>query len=105
MNGTLFEKPVAILVGLGFPRKIGSANEAYQLLSDMRLTASHGAHRMAMQVCKAAIEGKVDPQIARSAFVAFARRTAMLLSNDHSEPNSDTTSRRVRWSERSTFRD
>jgi hypothetical protein len=105
MNSTLFEKPVTVLVGLGFPRKIGSANEAYQLLSDMRLTTSKGAHRMATQACKAAIEGEIDPKIARSAFAAFARRSAMLLSNDSSEPTPDPTSRRLRWSERSTFRD
>jgi len=77
MDSTHFTKPVTVLVGLGFPRKIRSAYEAYQLLCDMRLATSRGAHRIAMQACKAAIEGKIDAEIARSAFVAFARRTAM----------------------------
>jgi len=82
MNNTFFEEPVTVLVGLGFPRRIESALEAYQLLSDMPLTASKAAHKVAMQACKAAIDGKIDPETARSAFIAFARRSAMLLSND-----------------------
>ena len=58
MDSTHFTKPVTVLVGLGFPRKIRSAYEAYQLLCDMRLATSRGAHRIAMQACKAAIEVK-----------------------------------------------
>lgn len=81
MNNTFFEEPVTVLVGLGFPRRIESASEAYQLLSDMKLTASKAAHKVAMQACKAAIDGKIDPETARSAFITFARRSAMLLSN------------------------
>lgn len=81
MNNTLFEEPVTVLVGLGFPRRIESAMEAYQLLSDMQLTVSKAAHKVAMQACKAAIDGKIDPETARSAFIAFARRSAMLVSN------------------------
>ena len=87
MNSTLFEEPVTVLVGLGFPRKIGSAIEAYQLLSDMRLMTSKAAHKMTMQACRAAIDGKIDPQIARAAFVAFASRIGMLLANDTARLN------------------
>jgi hypothetical protein len=82
MESTLFEKPVTVLVGLGFPRKIWSATEAYQLLSDMRLTTSKPAQKVALHACKAAIDGKIDADIARSAFVFFARRCAMLLSKE-----------------------
>jgi Protein of unknown function (DUF982) len=82
MNNTFFEEPVTVLVGLGFPRQIESAIEAYQLLSDMQLTTSKAAQKVALQACKAAIDGKIDPETARSAFMAFARRSAMLLSND-----------------------
>jgi hypothetical protein len=81
MNNTFFEEPVTVLVGLGFPRRIESAIEAYQLLSDLPLTASKAARKVAMQACKAAIDGKIDPETARSAFIAFARRSGMLLSN------------------------
>lgn len=85
MLGTGFEKPVNVLVGLGFPRKVTSADEAYQLLSDMRPAAGVAAHKMALRACKAAIHGEIDPEIARSAFAAFARRHAMLLSEDTAE--------------------
>lgn len=96
MNNTFFEEPVTVLVGLGFPRRIESASEAYQLLSDMKLTASKAAHKVAMQACKAAIDGKIDPETARSAFVAFARRSAMLLSNDPAfKPETDVGSLRT----------
>lgn len=81
MNSTFFKEPVTVLVGLGFPRKIENAMEAYQLLSDMRLITSRAAHKVAMQACKAALDGQIDPELARSAFVAFARRSAMLVSN------------------------
>lgn len=90
MNNTFFEEPVTVLVGLGFPRRIESAVEAHQLLSDMPLTASKSAHKVAMQACKAAIDGKIDPETARSAFIAFARRSAMLLSKDSAfKPETD----------------
>jgi hypothetical protein len=83
MNSTLFEEPVTILVGLGFPRQVRSATEAHQLLSDMRLTAGRKAHAAALQACKAAIDGEIDPELARSIFAAFARRSALLVSDDH----------------------
>jgi hypothetical protein len=82
MRSTRFEEPVTVLVGLGFPRKIESAIEAHQLLSDMRLTTVEAAHKAAVKACKAAIDGKIDPDVARSVFVAFARRAAMLVSQD-----------------------
>ena len=87
MNSTFFDEPVTVLVGLGFPRKVRSAIEAYQLLSDMRPMTSKAAHKMTMQACKAAIDGKIDPQIARSAFVAFTSRIGMLLANETARLN------------------
>jgi hypothetical protein len=82
MTNMFFEEPVTVLVGLGFPRSIRSVVEAYQLLSDTPMSANKAASKVAMQACKAAIEGKIDAETAKSAFVAFARRSAMLLSSD-----------------------
>ena len=81
MNSTAFEKPVTVLVGLGFPKKIENAFEAFQLLSDMRLTTQKTAHRVALQACREAVKGAIEPETARSAFVAFAHRCGMLLSS------------------------
>ncbi|WP_119271694.1 DUF982 domain-containing protein [Taklimakanibacter deserti] len=82
MKSTRFEEPVTVLVGLGFPRRIESAIEAHQLLADIRLTTFETAHKAAVNACKAAVDGKIDPDVARSVFVAFARRAAMLVSED-----------------------
>src|SRR5690349_1704179 len=81
MNSTFFENPVTVLVGLGFPRTIESAEEAYQLLSEMPGTGSE--RRVALNACRAALEGKIDPATARAAFVAFSRRSAMMLEDPH----------------------
>ena len=82
MNSTAFEKPVTVLVGLGFPKKIDNAFEAFQLLSDMRLTTQKTAQRVALRVCREAVKGAIEPETARSAFVAFAHRCGMLLSSE-----------------------
>jgi Protein of unknown function (DUF982) len=88
MKRTSFEKPVTVLVGLGFPRKIENAFEAYQLLSEMRLIAHHRAQKVALRACREAMTGTIEPETARSAFVAFAQRCGMLLSPSAS-PESD----------------
>ena len=74
MERTRFNKPVSILVGLGYPAKIYSAREAYEYLLDRPTIAASKAQSVALKVCKAALKGEVDPETARSAFVAFAER-------------------------------
>ncbi|MBX3582254.1 MAG: DUF982 domain-containing protein [Rhizobiaceae bacterium] len=75
---TRFEKPVTVLVGLGFSRKIESALEAYVLLRDW---PSLGADRtVALKACRAALMGDVDPETARAALVAFADRHRILVA-------------------------
>ena len=78
MERTRFNKPVSILVGLGYPAKIYSAREAYEYLLDRPTIAASKAQSVALKVCKAALKGEVDPETARSAFVAFAERNAIL---------------------------
>jgi hypothetical protein len=39
-----FEKPVHILVGLGFPRKVGNVSEAHQLLIDWPAITRNSSH-------------------------------------------------------------
>jgi hypothetical protein len=78
---TLFEKPVCILVGLGFPRKVESVEEAYQLLADWPQFSKNAAHVVALNACAAALRGEIEAETARGAFVAFARRSNILISN------------------------
>jgi len=78
MERTQFNKPVNILVGLGYPAKIHSAKQAYEFLSDRPAIAESKAQSVALQICKAALKGEVDAETARSALVAFAERKAIL---------------------------
>ena len=77
MDNKRFAHPVSIIVGLGFPRQIETASEAFQVLNEW-----HGArsptHAMALNVCRAASAGEVDVEAARLAFEAFARTRGML---------------------------
>jgi hypothetical protein len=101
MDSTFFEKPIIVLVGLGFPRKIESAGEAYQFLSDMQLTGQKTAQKIALRACREAMMGAIEPETARSAFVAFAHRCGILLSSDDSrEVGSNGTDAALDWNDR-----
>jgi len=79
MQITRFDKPVSILIGLGYPAKIHSAKQAYEFLSETPAISAKKAHSVALRACKAALEGEIEPETARSAFIAFAKRNAILL--------------------------
>jgi hypothetical protein len=83
-----FEEPVTILVGMGFPATIENVMEAYALLQDWPATSRNGAHTVALNACRAAIAGEVDPETVRAALVAFARRNDLLVSNTISASNA-----------------
>jgi Protein of unknown function (DUF982) len=74
-----FEKPVRILVGLGFPREVRGVWDAHQLLSDWPAFTRNRSHHVALRACEAALRGDIDAETARAAFVAFARRNNLLL--------------------------
>jgi len=79
MENNVFEEPVFIVVGLGFPREVSTVAEAYAILSEWPHHRRGKAHDRAMKVLRAALDGSVDAQTARSSFVAFARKTGMLM--------------------------
>jgi hypothetical protein len=78
MDRTRFERPVSILVGLGYAAKVESASQAYQFLCELPRATANSARSVAAKVCKLAIDGTVEPETARSAFISFARRMAIL---------------------------
>ncbi len=82
MDHTRFRQPVDILVGLGFPRRIESAMEACILLQDWPYGDRNKAHAVALNACKAAIAGDVDPEMARAIFRAFADSGGILISSE-----------------------
>lgn len=75
-----FEKPIHVLVGLGFPRQLNTVVDAYQFAQDW--CGNSPEQRAAIRACKAALAGEVDPETARGVFAAFARRKDLLIEGD-----------------------
>jgi hypothetical protein len=82
MRDTLFERPVIILTGMGFPTRIEDVMDAYAVLQDWPVLSRTVAHAMALKACKAALSGEIDAETARSMFEAFARRSDVLAPDD-----------------------
>jgi len=81
MKPDMFERPVRILVGLGFPAQICSVMDAYRLLVDWRAPSMDAAHSMALNACLAALRGEVEAETVRGLFVAFAERHHLLATD------------------------
>lgn len=80
-----FEKPVRVLVGLGFPRQLNSVVDAYQFV--MNWCGNSPEQKAAIRACKAALAGDVDAETARGVFVAFARKKDILVEDGHMPPD------------------
>ncbi|EJT01553.1 DUF982 domain-containing protein [Rhizobium sp. CCGE 510] len=78
MKPDMFETPVTILTGLGIPTPIHSVMHAYRFLLEWPTPIHDAAHAVALRACKAAIDCAIDPETARSVFVAFADRHDLL---------------------------
>ena len=89
MDRARFERPVTLLVGMGFPARIENTAEAYALLQDWPAANRNHTHAVALNACKAGIEGQVDPETVRAALVAFARRNDILVA-DMSAPTDSS---------------
>ncbi|MBZ9991654.1 DUF982 domain-containing protein [Mesorhizobium sp. BH1-1-5] len=72
-----FSHPVHVFVGLGFPCEISSVAEACQVLDDWS-GARTSAHAVSSIVCRSALVGTADVEVARVAFEAFARAQGIL---------------------------
>ncbi|BCH21544.1 DUF982 domain-containing protein [Mesorhizobium sp. L-8-3] len=78
MQHARFETAVTILVGMGYPAKIGTVQEAYALLEDWPQSRRDAAHAFALKACRAALSGEIEAETARGLFVAFARKHDLL---------------------------
>ena len=65
-----FDRPVAIFVGLGFPRDVETALDAFQVLNEWPNRGRGLDHHAALEACRAALTGS-DVAMARQAFEAF----------------------------------
>ena len=86
MRYAQFEKPVTLLVGMGFPRRVESVMDAYVLLQEWPAAGRNGAHAVALNACKAGIAGEIDPETVRATLVTFARRNDILVPDMLSPP-------------------
>lgn len=82
MKPDIFNQPVSILVGLGFPAEVRSVMDAYRHLVEWPVSARDGAHSVALKACAAALRGEIEAETARSLFVAFAEKHDLLAPGD-----------------------
>lgn len=78
MKPDMFEQPLSILVGLGFPAEVRSVMEAYRHLVDWPASSRDTAHSVALKACNAALRGEIEAETARGLFAAFAEKHDLL---------------------------
>ncbi|MHA4735262.1 DUF982 domain-containing protein [Ensifer adhaerens] len=78
MKPDMFENPVRILVGLGFPTEVRSVMDAYRYLSEWPISLRDGPHSVALKACHAALCGEIEAETARGLFAAFAEKHDLL---------------------------
>jgi hypothetical protein len=74
MNALRFSEPVYLTVGIGMPVEIDSIERAYATLNEWPKWRRGPAFEVALNACKAAIDGKIDIDTAQSMLAAFASR-------------------------------
>lgn len=76
-----FDKPVTLLVGLGFPARIESVPDAYALLQDWPYTGRNASFEVALNACRAGMAGAVEPETVAAALAEFGRRYDILIND------------------------
>lgn len=79
MKPDMFEKPVRILVGLGFPTEVRSVMDAYRHLVEWPISLRDVPHSVALKACRAALSGEIEAETARGLFAAFAQKHDLLV--------------------------
>jgi hypothetical protein len=93
MKPDMFENPVRILVGLGFPTEVRSVMDAYRHLVEWPISLRDGPQSVALKACRAALRGEIEAETARGLFAAFAEKHDLLA------PETDpVTATYPRWS-------
>jgi hypothetical protein len=69
--------------------------QAYTMLQDWPAIVRNGAHRAAINACKAGLAGEIDPETVRATLVAFARRNEIMVENLLSRVGSSNDSQRI----------
>jgi hypothetical protein len=75
MKPDRFKTPVTILTGLGFPTEVCTVMHGYRLLLEWPALHTDPAHALALNACKAAIDGDIEAETARKRFCHLRRET------------------------------
>lgn len=78
MNSQSFGEPVAVVVGLGFVRKIPSVMAAYQITAEWPGGVSRAVRQRTLMVCRGVLNGIGSVESAREAFIEFAEEAGIL---------------------------
>lgn len=79
MSALKFAEPVSVLVGLGFSREIANVMSAYEVVSEWPSSHRGPSQLHAMRACRSALNGEIDAEEAREAFVEFAEHSGILV--------------------------
>ncbi len=77
MSAKQFPRPVSVLVGLGFPRRIDTPLEAYMFLSAAPGLLHDEAFEATMATCQMALAGTATVEEANDIFAGYARRCGL----------------------------
>lgn len=76
-NDIELRAPVAIAVGAGFKREIGSVAEMQNFLKEWPHVKRGSGYGAALRACEAARAGRTEADTARQAFVGFAEKAGI----------------------------
>src|SRR5690606_12448491 len=79
MSHFAFQRPVTVLVGLGFPRVVTNVYEAFSCLKEVPSLMGDEVHEATCDACRDALSGKCSVDEAHEVFIAYARRRAILV--------------------------
>ena len=82
MKNTLFETPVAVMVGLGLRYDIRSPAEMHRFLMEWTTSRRGPLHAVALETCEAVRMGELSVGYARNALVDFAEASHILCEED-----------------------
>lgn len=84
MNAQTFDKPVSVLIGLGFIRTVPTVMAAYELVAEWPGSPRSLVQMAALSACRAALNGESRAENARKAFLDFAEHAGILMDESAS---------------------
>ncbi|WP_312796648.1 DUF982 domain-containing protein [Tianweitania sp.] len=81
MNAQTFDKPVAVLIGLGFVRNVPTVMAAYEMVAEWPASPRSLPQVKALNACRAALNGEGRAEDAHLAFLDFAEHTGILMED------------------------